>query len=258
MSKQEALNQYESNLFRTPDGYTSDIAVFTITSHQLAEFTPPKMTLKLMLIKRALMNAEGQTNIESGKWALPGGFVQDDESGYEAAERELVEETGVKGLHIKHFSVYDKPGRDPRGWIITNAHYAIVPEHSLSKRKASDDAAEVALFSIDEVLKLDLAFDHRDIIKDAIHKITNDLLQTTVAQNFLPKHFTYSELQALLLTVTKNSSISSDQSFARKIKTLPFIQAVAGSKTQRTSKSPAQLYEFIDVDVVKPIYTARY
>ena len=255
---QDALRQYDVSLFRTPDGYTSDIAVFTITSHQLAEYTPPKMTLKLMLIKRALLNAEEQINIESGKWALPGGFVQDDESGFEAAVRELKEETGVDGIHVKHFGVYDKPGRDPRGWIITNGHYAIVSEHFLSKMNANDDAAEVELFSVDDVLKLDLAFDHYDIIKDAINVITNDLLQTTVAKNFLPKHFTYSELQALLLTVTKDPSISSDQSFARKIKTLPFIHAVPGMKTQRTSKSPTQLYEFIEMDIIKPIYTARY
>ena len=258
MSNEEALEQYDIELFRTPDGYTSDIAVFTIFSHQLAEYTPPKMTLKIMLIKRSLLNAEGKTNIESGKWALPGGFVNENESGIEAAERELEEETSVNSIHIKHFAVYDKPGRDSRGWIITNAHYAIVPEHSLSKRKANDDASEVELFSVDEVLKLDLAFDHYDIIKEAIANITNDLLQTTVAQNFLPKQFTYSELQALLLTVIKDPAISSAQNFARKIKTLPFIQAVPNMKTQRTSKSPAQLYEFIDIDVVKPIYTARY
>lgn len=258
MANQEALNRYDSSLFRTPDGYTSDIAVFTITSHQVAEYTPPQMTLKLMLIKRALLNAEGQPNIEAAKWALPGGFVQDNESGFEAAQRELEEETGVKRIHMKHFGVYDKPGRDPRGWIITNAHYAIVPEHALAKRKANDDAAQVELFAIDDVLKLDLAFDHFTIITEAIQRISSDLLQTTVAQNFLPKYFTYSELQALLLTVTKDPAIVSDQSFARKIKTLPFIQAVVGQKTQRTSKSPAQLYEFVDIAVVKSIYTARY
>jgi len=258
VTNDKALQQYDVNLFRTPDGYTSDIAVFTISSHYAAEYRPPKMTLKLLLIKRALLNAEGHTNIEAGKWALPGGFVQDDESGYEAAKRELEEETSVSSIHIKHFGVYDKPGRDPRGWIITNGHYAIVPENALQKRKASDDASEVGLFSVEEVLQLDLAFDHYIIIKDAITRITNDLLQTTTAKKFLPKYFTYSELQAILLTVTNDTAISSDQSFARKIKTLPFIKMVAGKKTQRTSKTPTQLYEFIEMEVVKPIYTARY
>ena len=258
MSNQKALEQYDVSLFRTPDGYTSDIAVFTITSEQVSDYKPPIMTLKLLLIQRALLNAEGDTNIEGGKWALPGGFVQDDESGYEAAKRELKEETGVGSIHIKHFGIYDKPGRDPRGWIITNGHYAIVPENLLSKRRAQDDAAEVELFSLDKVLKLELAFDHEEIIKDAITMITNDLLRTTVAKNFLREKFTYSELQAVLLTVTNDPAIASEQNFARKIKSLPFIQAVPGEKTQRTSKSPAQLYEFIEMDVLKPIYTARY
>ena len=258
MSNKEALEKYDVKLYRTPDGYTADIAVFTLTSNYLADYTPPKMTLKIMLIKRSLQNAEGKRNIESGKWALPGGFVGEKESGLDAAKRELQEETGVQGINMKHFGVYDKPGRDPRGWIITNAHYAIVSENSLSKRIASDDAVEVELFPIQDVLNLDLAFDHHEIITEAIAHISNDLLQTTIASSFLPKYFTYSELQALLLTVITDPAISSAQSFARKIKTLPFIQAVPNEKTQRTSKLPAQLYEFIDVNVVKPIYTASY
>lgn len=258
MSNEEALRQYDIKKFRTPDGYTSDIAVFTIVSKQIAEYKPPLMQLKLMLIKRSKLNAEGQLNIEAEKWALPGGFVQENESALEAAGRELEEETGVKGIHIKHFGVYDQPGRDPRGWIISNAHYAIVPEQYLSTRQANDDAAEVELFSLEEIFRIELAFDHKQIIQDAIKQITGDLLQTTVAKNFLPKYFTYSELQALLLTVTDDPAIASDQSFARKIKSLPFIKPVVGQKTQRTSKIPTQLYEFIEMDIVKPIYTARY
>lgn len=258
MSNEDALKQYDIKKYRTPDGYTSDIAVFTIVSEKVEEYKPSIMTLKLMLIKRSEQNSEGHTNIEAGKWALPGGFVQEDESALEAAKRELEEETGVTGIHIKHFGVYDKPGRDPRGWIISNGHYAIVPEHSLSKREANDDASEVEIFSIKEVFNLNLAFDHREMINDAFHMITNDLLQTTIARKFLPKQFTYSELQAVLLTVTNDPAIASEAGFARKIKSLPFIKAVVGKKTQRTSKSPAQLYEFVDMEVVKPIYTARY
>jgi len=258
MSIQQDLNQNNADKYPRPYGYTSDIAVFTIVSEKNEEYKPPIMSLKLMLIKRAELNAEGEINIEAGKWALPGGFVHPNETAFEAAERELEEETGVNGIHIKHFGVYDKPGRDDRGWVITNAHYAIVPEYSLSKRAANDDAAEVDLFTLEEALNLDLAFDHYEIITEAIKNIKRDLLQSDIAKNFLPKHFTYSELQAVLLTVTNDSAIASDQSFARKIKSLPFLEPVIGEKTQRTSKTPAQLYRFIDADVVKPIYTARY
>ena len=259
MSNKEALEQYDRKQYRTPDGYTSDIAVFTILSSKIGEFKPPQMSLMLMLIKRTQLNAEGHTNIEAGKWALPGGFVQPDESGLEAARRELEEETSVKCLHVKHFGVYDKPGRDPRGWIISNAHYAIVSEHELSKRQANDDADDVKLFSIDDVLNLDLAFDHRKIIGDAIEVIKHDLLHTTVAKSFLQEQFTYSELQAVLKTVTNDPAVTSEQAFSRKIKTLPFIKEVSGQKTQRTSKTPTQLYRFADeMNIVRPIYTARY
>ncbi|TCP31217.1 ADP-ribose pyrophosphatase YjhB (NUDIX family) [Scopulibacillus darangshiensis] len=258
MTNKDALKHYDVNQYRTPDGYTSDIAVFTITSEKTGVYKPPEMTLKLMLIKRSVKDAEDNPNIEAEKWALPGGFVETSETAFEAARRELEEETSVKDVHLKHFGVYDRPGRDPRGWIISNAHYAIVPEHDLTARKANDDAAEVKLFSLDELKTIALAFDHDTIIIDAIKMITSDLLQTTVAKAFLPKAFTYSELQAVLLTVTNDPAIASHQSFARKIKTLPFIQEVKGQTTSRTSKKPTQLYQFNDMEVVKPIYTARY
>lgn len=257
MSHDKALERYDVSQFRTPDGYTSDIAVFTIVSENAGPYKPAKMTLKLLLIKRSLVNAEGEPNIEAGKWALPGGFVDEAESGLDAASRELAEETGVSELHMKHFGVYDTPGRDPRGWIISNAHYAVVPESYLATRRASDDAIEVELFPVEKVLELALAFDHKQIISDAIRFIKRDLLETTVARQFLQKHFTYSELQTLLLTVTDDPAIKSAASFARKIKRLPFIEEVVNQKTQRTSKSPAQLYRFNDVEIIRSIYSNK-
>lgn len=253
--KEEA---YDVSRYRTPDGYTSDIAVFTITSEKTKAYAPPKMELKLMLIKRAEQDTEGNSNIEAGKWALPGGFVTPEETAIEAAGRELEEETGIAGIHLKHFGVYDEPGRDPRGWIISNAHYAIVPEHKLFERKANDDAAEVELFPVQNLEQHLLAFDHASIIRHAITHITRDLLQTTVAKQFLPELFTYSELQAVLLTITDDKAIQNEQAFARKIKTLPFIEAAEGQKTQRTSKLPTQLYRFINAEVKQSIYTARH
>ncbi|MBD8499507.1 NUDIX hydrolase [Paenibacillus arenosi] len=257
MSNKEALAQYDVKQYRTPDGYTSDIAVFTILPVTIKEFKPPVMDLKIMLIQRSMLNSEGQPNIEAGKWALPGGFVNSDETAYESAKRELQEETGVENIHLEHYGVYDKPGRDPRGWMITNAHFAIVPEHKLSQRQANDDAADVQLFSVKEVMNLDLAFDHAQIITDAIHVIRQKLLESTVAKEFLPEQFTYSELQAVLLTVTDDSAIAMESAFARKIKSLPFIEAVAGQKTTRTSKRPTQLYRFIDMDLNKSIYHTK-
>lgn len=258
MSNEQALAQYDVKKYRTPDGYTSDIAVFTILSTKEEEYKPPTMDLKIMLIRRSLIDSEGRPNLEAGKWALPGGFVDAKETSFQAAARELEEETGVGSLHLQHFGVYDAPGRDPRGWIISNAHYAIVPEYRLADRQASDDASEVALFTIDEALKLELAFDHLQIINDAIAVIRKQLLETTAAKAFLPEEFTYSELQSVLLTVTDDAAIASGPAFARKIKLLPFIAEVEGKKTTRTSKKPTQLYRFVDTNISTSIYTSSY
>ncbi|HIW31180.1 MAG TPA: NUDIX hydrolase [Candidatus Paenibacillus intestinavium] len=249
-----ALEQYSVNDYRTPDGYTADIAVFTIVPIEQKPFSPPIMDLQMMLIQRSMQNSEGKPNIEADKWAIAGGFIDESETSYMAAHRELEEETGVKDLHIEHFGVYDKPGRDPRGWIISNAFFAIVPHHKLSNRKAGDDASDVRMFSVKDVLSLDLAFDHKQIIQDSIAVISQKLLQTTTAKEFLPAEFTYSELQAVLATVTNDPVIMSNPSFIRKMKQLPFIEAIEGKTVTRTSKRKAQLYRFKEVPINYSIY----
>jgi 8-oxo-dGTP diphosphatase len=246
----------------TPDGYTSDIAIFTIISEQANMYKPPEKNLKLMLIQRAEKNAEGLPNIEASKWALPGGFIQPTETALEAAKRELEEETGITGVHIKHFGVYDTPGRDTRGWIISNAHYAIVPEIQLSTRRAADDAAEVELFTLQELEQLELAFDHRQIIDDAIWFIKKDMALTTLAKNFLPAEFVLSELQGVLLTVLDDPSIKVDSAFFRKGPTLPFLEKVMCNgkpkKTNKYSKTPAQLYRFNDYQPFISVYQGKF
>jgi 8-oxo-dGTP diphosphatase len=248
--------------YRTPDGYTSDIAIFTIISEQTQMYKPPEKKLKLLLIQRAEKNSEGEPNIEAGKWALPGGFIQPNETALVAAKRELEEETGVKGVHIKHFGVYDTPGRDSRGWIISNAHYAIVPERFLANRKAADDAAEVELFDIQQLNALELAFDHRQIIEDALWFIKKDMALTTLAKNFLPPEFVLSELQGVLLTVLDDPSIKLDAAFFRKAPTLPFIEKVScegkPKKSNKYSKTPAQLYRFNDYQPFVSVYQGKF
>lgn len=260
-AEQEALKNYDSTKYKTPDGYTADIAIFTIISEKIAAKAPPNMTLKIMLIKRALKSSEGEANIEGGKWALPGGFVDamQHETAYIAAERELKEETNVEGLFLKHFSTYDAINRDPRGWMISNAFYAIVPEDKLKQRRAEDDAMEVALFDIDEVFKLKLAFDHEKIIKDALAVMKREMLQTTIVRNFLPKEFTLSELQGVLLTLGEDSRIANDSLFFTKIPKLAFVEKVVDEngvyqKTNRHSYRPSQLYYFNDINVDASIY----
>lgn len=260
--KQEQLNKKEMQInfshsakkYKTPDGYTADIAIFTIGMSE-----DRKPTLQLVLIQRSEYNAEGNINAEPLRWALPGGFISFKETAIQAALRELREETSLDCIHLKHFGTYDKPGRDQRGWIITNAFYAIVPLDKLKERKANDDAVRVELFDLEQVFQLPLAFDHSDIIRDAICHIQKDLLETTVAKNFLPKQFTLLELREVLMTVSKHPNIVEKAAFYRKIPTLSFISMVYDGNgqpltTTRNSKRPSKLYTFNDNKTDVSIY----
>ena len=97
-------------------------------------------------------------------WALPGGYVDIDETTADAAARELAEETGVEGIALNRLDVFDKVDRHPTERNISVAYYAILNEKVGAE--AHDDAKEVRWFAIDEVP--DLAFDHYDMIQCAI------------------------------------------------------------------------------------------
>jgi 8-oxo-dGTP diphosphatase len=258
-SEEEVLKHYNPKKYTTPDGYTSDIAVFTIELTYHENHKPPEASLKLMLIQRAETDREGEPNIEGGKWALPGGFVRPSETAYAAAVRELHEEASVRNIHLKHFNVYDQPGRDKRGWIISNAFYAIATEKYLTERKAADDAQNVDLFTREEIENIDLAFDHKKIIADAFEVIKRDILQTTVAKEFLPEEFTLSELRCLLLLVSDDPGVTNESAFVRDAPKYPFLEVATDYKgdiktTTRTAKRSTRMFRFKGSEPTVSIY----
>jgi 8-oxo-dGTP diphosphatase len=101
----------------------------------------------------------------AGFWAFPGGFVEEGESCEEAALRELKEETGVKMGELVQIGAFSKPNRDPRGWVVTVAFYALVEKNQI-EAQAADDAQDVRWFSISQLPPL--AFDHQDMLEKAM------------------------------------------------------------------------------------------
>ena len=99
-----------------------------------------------------------------GCWAFPGGFMNMDETTEKCAIRELEEETGLKVTEVHQIGAYSKVDRDPRGRTITVAYLVLVS--SPIPVTGQDDAAKAQWFQIDKLPPL--AFDHEEIMKDAI------------------------------------------------------------------------------------------
>jgi len=101
-------------------------------------------------------------------WALPGGFMEMEETLEEAAGRELEEETGIKAQDLIKFDTYDKPDRDPRGRTITQV-FGMIWKSDMGAPEAGSDAMKVQWHDLSELPQL--AFDHADIIQDVIRMI---------------------------------------------------------------------------------------
>ena len=134
----------------------------------------------------------------AGKWAIPGGFKRPTETLDEAAKRELAEETGVDGASLlKQFGAYGDPGRDPRMNVVTIAYLAVLRD--VGAVVAGTDAADAALVPVSEALsgKIELAFDHARIVRDALERVRLDLELTGIATAFVGPTFTVAELRAV-------------------------------------------------------------
>jgi ADP-ribose pyrophosphatase YjhB (NUDIX family) len=253
--RRENADNYTVSQYRTPDGAPTDIVVFTITSIEKTgnKKSLPVRKLQVMLIQRKKWPFEGM-------WALPGGFTKETETVQECARRELLEETGVSNVHLEYFNIYSSPRRDPRGWMISHAFFALVQEEYLANRKTSDEASEVSLLPIEEALSKELAFDHRVILKDALDQIRRKMLTTTIAKEFLPEMFTISELYQVIRTVVPTFE---ERNFIRKITSTQsrkgILEEVRDQNGQlmmsnRYSQRPAQLYRFTDYAPELSIY----
>jgi len=130
-------------------------------AHERAGAQIAARDLKVLLIQRAQAPF-------AGRWALPGGFVEMDETVEQAARRELAEETGLKGISVEQLHTFSDPRRDPRGRVVSVAHYALVRLGECRLRAASD-ARRTAWFPASSPPKL--AFDHDRILATALERL---------------------------------------------------------------------------------------
>ncbi|MCP4868211.1 MAG: NUDIX hydrolase [Proteobacteria bacterium] len=128
------------------------------------EWPRPAVTVDLIVLRGSqILLIQRDREPFAGRWALPGGFVDEGEDLETAARRELLEETGLKAGTLRQFRAFGDPGRDPRGWTIA---IAFVSEDTPGEPQAGDDAREARWF--DQHALPSLAFDHDLIVQAAL------------------------------------------------------------------------------------------
>jgi 8-oxo-dGTP diphosphatase len=174
-----------------------------------------------------------------GMWALPGGFVEPTETVAEAAVRELREETSLDGVRVEEIGCFSRPGRDPRGWVVTIAHLALVPADRVRDVKAGDDAAAAEWLDLSvqgksgaftlsrqgEPLPLAsaLAFDHAEILAAAVKRLFLDATEHALC--LLPATFSLAELRVVGDAIGGNPS-----SVQERLPELPIRETAPGSR----------------------------
>jgi 8-oxo-dGTP diphosphatase len=168
----------------------SQFPAFAVTV-DVVILTMSEGTLHALLVRR------GEAPFE-GMWAIPGGFKRPTETLDEAAKRELAEETGVDAASLlTQFGAYGDPERDPRLNVVTIAYLAVLRD--VGAVVSGSDAAAAALIPVSEVLngRIDLAFDHQRIVREAIERVRIELEVAGIATAFVGATFTLAELRAV-------------------------------------------------------------
>lgn len=174
-------------------------------------------------------------------YALPGGFVHQDESLEEAALRELYEETGVRRVFLEQLYTFGDVKRDPRGRIITVSYYALIAADKLSV-VAGADAAEARWFALRDFPRL--AFDHQSIVEYACERLRDKLEYTIVGFQLLPEKFTLGELQSVHEAILDRRL--DKRNFRRRLALLGILKPLR--EWRRAGRKPAQLFRFSTPD----------
>lgn len=196
------MNQDKKYCYEYPrPAVTSDCIIFGFDAGEL----------KVLLIERGIEPYKG-------KWAIPGGFLRNEESSEECARRELFEETGLENVFMEQLYTFSDKGRDPRGHVVTVAYYALVKLSDFNV-KAGDDAKNAKWFGISQIPTL--AFDHDRILRVALSRLRGKIRYQPIGFELLPEKFTLPDLQMLYETILE---VKIDRrNFRRKINSTGLI-----------------------------------
>jgi 8-oxo-dGTP diphosphatase len=209
-----------------------DLVIFTIRDD----------ALQVLVIERGIPPYEGELS-------LPGGFLREGEDLAQAALRELGEETSLDGepLHLEQLATYGAPDRDPRGRIVSVAYVAIAPQ--LPVPVAGADARRAWWRPVDAV-RGKLAFDHDQILDDALERVRAKLEYSDLATAFCAEPFTIGELRRVYEVVW---GVALDpRNFSRKVLATDGLIVPTGELRRQETGRPASLYRRGSTRVLYP------
>ncbi len=172
-------------------------------------------------------------------WALPGGFVHDNESLENAVTRELLTEAGVNINYLEQLYSFGQPQRDPRGRVVSVAYFGLVNPTNF-KLAASSDAEDASWFNIKDLPAL--AFDHADIIDLAVKRLRNKIRYEPIGFELLDKKFPIADLEKLYETLLDRPI--DRRNFQKKIHHLGILIAHNEKQKQVSQGRPAKLFSF--------------
>ena len=200
--------------YEAPAALAADVAVLTVRDGELVVLT----------VARA-----------NGGRALPGGFVGPTESPDATARRKLREKTGLDHPYLEQLATFADPGRDPRGWIPTVAHLALVP--------ATTGPGDGAWTRVRDAPRL--AFDHDTILAAALDRLQGKLWWSNAVVGVLPGPFTMAEARAAYEAI---AGVRYDPAtFSRDLKATGLVEPTGEQRSQGPGR-PAALFRFRSSD----------
>jgi len=224
MSQMKAKLQIEKPLF------TVDSVLFTV--HEDA--------LKVLMVKRAEAPFDGC-------WGLPGGFIDIgvDENTDATARRKLLNKTGIDPAYLEQLQVISGADRDPRGYTVTLAYYALVAHEEVEPKITSVESA--SWLTVSELGQMKIAFDHLHIIELARQRLQQKTLYSMIPVFCLPRKFSITQLISVIEAIIEKPM--QRKSLMRRIEASGMFEA-SDEKISSGGRS-AQLYTLKpDADIV--------